>query len=72
MVIGLDLLDTALEAGVAIYIIDKVTGKRKKVYVTKAQAKKIKAKQKSAKKTPAKKKTMAKRNKSTKKKLWWE
>ena len=60
-----DLLGEVLEAGVAIYIIDKVTGKRKKVYVTKQQAKKIRAAQK---RKPAKKTTKRKSvRKSTRK-----
>jgi hypothetical protein len=85
---GGDLLGEVVELGLAVYIIDAVTGKRKKVYVKDEAAKqrllaKNKAlREKLAKKKPAKKtksgsfrkavKKTATRKKSTKKKLWWE
>jgi len=45
-----NIIGAAVSGLVAIYIIDKLTGKRKRVYVTKSEAKKRKAK-KSTKKS---------------------
>lgn len=55
---GMDLLDTALEAGMVIYMVDAVTGKRKKVHVkNKAEADKLRAKNKALRAKLAKRKT---------------
>ena len=45
-----NLLGEVLGAMVVIYVVDEVTGKRKRMNVTREQAEKIKAKQKTAKK----------------------
>ena len=85
---GGDLLGEVVELGLAVYVIDAVTGKRKKVYVkNEAEKQKLLAKNKVLRAELAKKKTgkrtkagsfrkppkkIVKRKKSTKKKLWWQ
>jgi hypothetical protein len=74
---GNNLLGDVVELGLAVYVIDAVTGKRKKVYVkNEAEKKRLLARNrelraKLSKRKPIAKKT-AKHRKSTKKKLWWE
>jgi len=81
---GNDLLGEVVELGLAVYVIDAVTGKRKKVYVKDEAAKqRLLAKNKALRAKLAKKKTKSgnfrkpakkttTRKKSTKKKLWWQ
>jgi hypothetical protein len=81
---GNNLLGDVVELGLAVYIIDAVTGKRKKVYVKDEAAKeRLLAKNKALRAKLAKKKTKSgnfrkptkkttPRKKSIKKKKWFE
>jgi hypothetical protein len=79
---GGDLLGEVVELGLAVYVIDAVTGKRKKVYVkNEAEKQKLLAKNKVLRAKLAKKKTKSgnfrkpvKKTTTRKKtkKLWWQ